>query len=129
MLHDHDVDLLSIWNGRVQAAIDDGTPAKIVWEDGLTTIHGLSIPKGAPKKKIAVEFINYCVDAKRQAIFPKYTASGVTNLRAYDYISSELAKNLPTSPQNVKKVIQQNTAWWTDHKEEAVNRFNEWLLS
>ena len=71
-----------------------------MWKDGLITIHGLYISRAHPyKKKIASEFINDCVDAKRQAIFPKYTASGVTNLQAYQLYHARACQELRPHPR------------------------------
>jgi len=129
LIHDHAVDLMAIWNGRAQAAIDDGAPVKIVWNQGISTVHGFAIPKGSPKKALGQQFIKFCADAKRQSLFPRYTASGPTNLQAYKYIDQALAQNLPTAPQNVAVLIEQDVAFWRDHKEELITKFNEWLLS
>jgi putative spermidine/putrescine transport system substrate-binding protein len=129
LLRDGGADIMAIWNGRAQATIDDGTPATIVWNQGLYTVHGFSIAKGAPKKSLGLEFIRYCADAKRQAAYTPFIASGPTNANAYKYIEPKLADTLPTGPKHVATLLEQNTAWWTDNKEEATSRFNQWLIS
>ena len=128
MLRDGDIEFIAIWNGRAQAAIDDGAPAKIVWNQGLYTVHGFAVPKGVPTKPLGVEFIKFCADAKRQAAYTPYMAGGPTNTKAFDYIEPKLASTLPSAPSYLASLLEVNTAWWTDNKDDAVNRFNEWLL-
>jgi putative spermidine/putrescine transport system substrate-binding protein len=128
LLRDGDIDFMAIWNGRAQAAIDDGAPAKIVWNQGLYTVHGFSIAKGAPKKAIGLEFIKFCASAERQAAYTPLLAGGPTNTKAFDYIDAKLAEKLPSAPKYLSTLLEVNTAWWTDNKDDAVNRFNEWLL-
>ncbi|MBV9858989.1 MAG: ABC transporter substrate-binding protein [Alphaproteobacteria bacterium] len=128
LLRDGDMDLIAIWNGRAQAAIDDGAPAKIVWNQGLYTVHGFSVPKGAPKKAIGVEFIKFCADPERQAAYTPYLKDGPTNTNAFKYIDPKLAASLPSAPSYLASLLELNTAWWTDNKDDAMNRFNEWLL-
>jgi len=128
LLRDGDIDFMAIWNGRAQAAIDDGAPAKIVWNQGLYTVHGFSIAKGAPKKAIGVEFIKFCASAERQAAYTPYLAGGPTNTKAFSFIDPKIAAKLPSAPSYLATLLEVNTAWWTDNKDDAVNRFNEWLL-
>lgn len=128
LLRDGDIEYMAIWNGRAQSAIDDGAPAKIVWNQGLYTVHGFSIAKGAPKKALGVEFIKFCASAERQAAYTPFLAGGPTNTKAFEHIDPKLAQTLPSAPSYLASLLEVNTSWWTDNKEDAVNRFNEWLL-
>jgi putative spermidine/putrescine transport system substrate-binding protein len=128
ILRNGDVDFMAVWNGRAQAAIDDGAPAKIIWNQGLYTVHGFSIAKGAPKKKIGIEFIRFCASAERQAAYTPHLAGGPTNTKAFAHIDAKTADKLPSAPKYLSTLLNVNTAWWTDNKDDAVNRFNEWLL-
>jgi putative spermidine/putrescine transport system substrate-binding protein len=128
LLRDGEVEFMAIWNGRAQAAIDDGAPAKIVWNQGLYTVHGFSIAKGVPKKAIGVEFIKFCASPERQAAYTPFLAGGPTNTKAFTFIDAKTTEKLPSAPKYLATLLEVNTAWWTDHKDDAVNRFNEWLL-
>lgn len=129
LLASGEVDMLPTWNGRAQTVIDDDAPVGILWNQGLYSIEGWSIPKGNPKADLGREFIKFCADPERQAAFTDKLAYGPTNPKAYDYISEERAKFLPTAPDNLKRMTLANQGWWGEHKEEAESRFNEWLLS
>lgn len=128
LLRDGGADVMAVWNGRAQAAIDDGAPVRIVWNQGLYTVHGFSIPRGAPKRTPAFEFIRFCASAERQAAYTPHLAGGPTNLKAYNFIDAKLAATLPTAPAHLGTLLEQSTTWWTDNKDDAVNRFNQWLI-
>ena len=129
MLQSGEVDMLPTWNGRAQTVIDASGPVEIVWNQGLYSIEGWAIPKGDPKVEDGKKFIAFCADPKRQAEFTKTLAYGPTNPKAYDHIPAERAKFLPTAPQHFDKLVLADQSWWGEHKEEAEQRFNEWLLS
>lgn len=129
LLHTGEVDMLATWNGRAQTVIDGGAPVSIEWNQGLYSIEGWAIPKGNPKVDLSRKFIAFCADPKRQAAFTSKLAYGPTNLKAYDYISAERAKVLPTAPQNIERMVLADQGWWGENKEAAEQRFNEWLLS
>lgn len=129
LLQTGEVDMLPTWNGRAQTVIDSGGPAAIQWNQGLYSIEGWAIPKGNPKADAGREFIRFCADPQRQAAYTELLAYGPTNPKAYDYISEERAQFLPTAPKNFEQMILANQEWWGEHKDEAEERFNEWLLS
>ena len=129
MLESGEVDMIATWNGRAQTVIDAGKPVGIGWNQGLYSIEGWAIPKGNPKAALGMPFIAFCADPKRQAEYTKTLAYGPTNPKAYDYIPPERAKYLPTAPEHVDKLILANQDWWGKHKDEAEQKFNEWLLS
>ncbi|MGO4854014.1 ABC transporter substrate-binding protein [Phaeovulum sp. W22_SRMD_FR3] len=129
LLQSGEVDMISGWNARLQAAIDSGAPAKIVWNQGLYSIEGWGLPKGGPKGDAARQFVAFCTKAEQQALFTDDLSYGPTNLRAYDHIDPERAKVLTTAPENLKGMTLANDAWWQEHKDEMTERFNLWLLT
>jgi putative spermidine/putrescine transport system substrate-binding protein len=129
LLKTAEVDLCCTWNGRAQAAIDDGAKVKIGWGQGIYTFEGFSIPKGNPKADIARKFIAFCANAKQQAIFAHHIAYGPTNPGSYEMIEKERAAILPTSPANLKQMFQLDHEFWAQNQEKAIERFDAWLLS
>jgi putative spermidine/putrescine transport system substrate-binding protein len=129
MLQDGEVDMLPTWNGRAQVVIDAGAPVEIEWSQGLYALEGWCVPKGNPKAALGKKFIKFCANAERQAKFASALPYGPTNPKAYAYIPAARAKNLPTAPDNFKRIVQSNTGWWGKNKEKAIERFNAWLLA
>ena len=129
MLKSGEVDICACWNARAQAAIDDGAPVKLIWDQHLWTPEGWSIIKGTPKADMCREFVKFAVDPDRQAIFTKHLAYGPTHPDAYKSIPAERAKVLPTAPQYLKSRAQVDDMFWAANKDKVTERFNNWLVS
>ncbi len=129
MLESGEVDMVPLWNARAQVIIDAGKPVGISWNQGIFALEGWVIPKGDPRADTARKFVAFCANAKRQAEFVSSLSYGPTNPKAYDYISPERAKYLPTAPANLKLMVQSSTEWWGRNKAQAIERFNAWLLT
>jgi len=122
-----EVDLIATWNGRAQAAIDDGAKFRIAWNQGISVVDGFSIPKGSPKASLAKEFIAFCANAERQAIFSKYISYGPTNPNAFKYIDPDRAALLPSNPKYVSSLVLQTPEAWAPVKDKAVEQFESWV--
>jgi putative spermidine/putrescine transport system substrate-binding protein len=124
-----DVDMISTWNGRAQAAKDNGAPVSVVWNQGLYSIEGWGIPKGTPRADAAKQFVRFCADAKRQALLTRTLAYGPTNKKAFDTIPKGRAALLPTAPENIKDMRLPSPQWWEANRQKVTERFNSWIIS
>jgi putative spermidine/putrescine transport system substrate-binding protein len=129
LLKTGEVDVLATWNGRSQAAIDEGAPAKIVWNQGLYSVEGWTIPKGNPKAKLGMRLIQFTANPERQAEYAKHIAYGPTNPSAYKSIAKDRAAILPTNPDHFDKLIYQSHEYWGPNQEKMIERFNAWILT
>jgi putative spermidine/putrescine transport system substrate-binding protein len=129
LLKTGEVDLCVGWNGRIQAAIEDGGKVKIGWNQGLYTFEGFAVPKGNPKADLARKFVKFCANAKQQSIFAQYIAYGPTNPGAYETIDKARAEILPTAPTHLKEMIQLDHEYWAKNQEKAIERFDTWMLA
>ncbi len=128
LIQSGEVDMISCWNGRSQAAVDGGAPVAIVWNQGLYSIEGWGIPKGTPRAEMAKTFVRFCADAKLQAAFTDDLAYGPTNLKAYDFIQPKRASVLPTAAPNIKNMVLPSPDWWHQNREKVTERFNAWVI-
>lgn len=129
LLQSGEVDMLSGWNARLQAAIDNGAPAQLVWNQGLYSIEGWGLPKGGPKADAARQFVAFCARPEQQALFTDDLSYGPTNLDAYQHISEERAPVLTTAPANLEGMRLADENWWQENRAEMTERFNLWLLT
>ncbi|MGO4330250.1 ABC transporter substrate-binding protein [Cupriavidus sp. 2TAF22] len=129
MLKSGEVDMCPTWNARAQAAIDEGAPVKIIWNQGLWSTEGFCILKGSPKAELCREFIKFTCDAQRQAEYTRRLAYGPSNPNAYKYIDPVRAKSLPTHPDNLATAIQIDARYWGNNKDRMTESFNTWLLA
>ncbi|WP_042264089.1 ABC transporter substrate-binding protein [Paraburkholderia heleia] len=124
-----DVDMISTWNGRAQAARDGGAPVQIVWNEGLYSVEGWGIPKGTPRADMAKQFVRFCADAHRQAILTRTLAYGPTNRDAFASIPAARADILPTAPGNLRDMRLPSPQWWQTNRQKVTERFNTWIIS
>jgi putative spermidine/putrescine transport system substrate-binding protein len=123
-----EVALCPTWNARAQAAIDEGAPAQIVWNQGLLGFEGFCIVRGGPKADLVREFIAFTRAPERQAAYTRHLSYGPVNPKAYEFIDAARAQQLPTFPANLATAVQIDTAYWGEARDAAVERFNAWLL-
>lgn len=128
MVSTKEVDIVSTYNGRVQVAIDDGAPFRIVWNQGIWAPDGYAIPKGGPNNKLAHDFLKFCARPDRQAEYSKWVPYSPGNPKAFEHIAPDRAKLLPTTPERVGNMVMENGAYWADNLEKVNARFNEWII-
>jgi putative spermidine/putrescine transport system substrate-binding protein len=128
LLKTGEVDMITNWNGAAQRAIDAGAPAKIVWNQNIAGVEGWSILRGTPRTDIARKFVAFCADPKQQSIFTKYMTYGPTNPNAFKYIDPARAALLSTNPEYRKTALLIDSDYWATHKDQAVERFDAWML-
>ncbi len=129
ILESGEVDMCDTWSARASAAIDSGAPVRMVWDQGVYSTDGWSIPKGTPRADLARKFVQFCLKPEQQAAYSSLVANGPTNEKAYDFIKPERAKILPTAPDNIKGLQMTDEAWWAKNRAKQYERFQDWLLS
>jgi len=129
LLKTGEVDICPTWNGRVQAAIDDGAPVAISWDQHLWSAAGWCIIRGTPTGDLCREFIKFAANAKRQAAYTPHLAEGPTNPNAYKYIAPERARMLPTHPEHYQKAVRVDYDYWGGAKDKVIERFNAWVVA
>jgi putative spermidine/putrescine transport system substrate-binding protein len=128
LLESGEVDMIWIWNGRAQAAIDGDAPAKIVWNQGLYELDVWAIPKGCQRLALAQRFIRFASDPVRQAAVSEGLAYGPANLDAFDTVPPQRAARLPTYKPNLAQMQPMNDTWWAANYARLTDRFNAWVI-
>ena len=120
-----EVDMVAIWNGRIQAAMADGANADFTFNQQVLNYDCMVIPKGAPNAELAREVVAKFISADYQARLPQHINYGPTNAKAFDtgIISDELAAQLPSSPENMENALVLDPAWWIPHIDELTERY------
>ena len=114
LMKDGEVDMTTGWNGRFDVAIADGAKTKYTYNQGLQDYDCFGIPKGAPNPDLAMKVIAEMSKPQYQADIPQYITYGPTNSKAYETgkIDAELAKSLPSHPDNASKLLPINQEWY-----------------
>ncbi len=136
LLADGEVVMTTAYNGRIfNAAVGEGKPFKIVWDGQIYENEMYAIPKGAPNKDQAMEFIAYATSTEglqAQAMHISYgparKSANATEILFKDG-KTVMGPNLPTAPENMANALETSADFWVDRDAELNERFNAWLAS
>lgn len=124
-----DVTMALAYNGRVSAALDEGRPLAILWENTLYDADAWVIPVGTPYPDLAHELIAYASDPQRQADFSNIFAYGPTVPAAIGLIDDARVSMLPAGDNLATALFLGSDAareFWQDNLEDLTTRFNTW---
>lgn len=121
-----EVDMLSMWTSRADAAKKEGAKVDFTYNNGLLSIQCLMVPKGAKNKENAMKIIAAMLTPDIQANLPHYVAYSPINEKAFSTgkIPPALAASLNSSPENRAKQVIIDVMWWADHGQEVQERFD-----
>ena len=134
LLADGEVVMTTAYNGRIfGAAIEEGKPFQIVWDGQIYENELYVVPKGAPNKDLAMEFIAWSTtteglraQASHISYGPPRTSANAEKL-IYKDGKTEMGPHLPTSPENMTNSLLTSSDFWVDHDSELNERFQAWL--
>ncbi|MBV4428927.1 ABC transporter substrate-binding protein [Clostridium tyrobutyricum] len=128
MLASSEVGLAAAWNGRIVDGKKKGQPIEIEYNQALVSSESWVVPKDAPHKKLAMEFINFASQAEHQAEFSKLIDYGPTNSEAYKYLSEDDKKRLGIFTDNSVTQIIVDSEYWGKNYNKVNDQFQKWLL-
>ena len=134
LLADGEVAMTTAYNGRIfNAAIAESKPFQIVWDGQIYENEMYAIPKGAPNKDKALEFIAYATSTeglRAQATYISYGPARKSALKeelVYKDGKTVMGPHLPTAPENMGNALETSADFWVDRNAELNERFNAWL--
>jgi putative spermidine/putrescine transport system substrate-binding protein len=116
------------WDGRVIVARESGAPIDIEYNQSFLTWTDLVIPKGAPNKELALQFLTYTLTPEAQAAVCNLMPYGPTNRIAFDLLSPDRAKVVSGGSQMQGKYIAIDNDWWAENLESVQEQFNAWRV-
>ena len=134
LLADGEVVMTTAYNGRIfNAAIAENKPFEIVWDGQIYENEMYAIPKGAPNKDAAMEFIKLSTSTeglRAQATYISYgpaRKSALAEELIYKDGKTVMGPHLPTAPENMGNALETSADFWVDRNAELNERFNAWL--
>jgi putative spermidine/putrescine transport system substrate-binding protein len=115
-----------------RAAVGDRKRLGVIWDGQIYDLDLWAIPKNAKNKDGAMRFISFATDPARLAAQAQLIAYGPMRKSALDLVGKhpvidvEMREFLPTSPDNFKKALKIDDAWWKTHGAGLAKRFEEW---
>jgi len=136
LLADGEVLMTTAYNGRIfGAAVGEGKPFEIVWDGQILDFDLFVIPKGAPNKELAMDFIKFATGTEplaAQASWISYgpaRASSAALVGKYKDGETDMGPHMPTAPENMTTALVNNFEFWADRNDELSEQFNAWLLA
>ncbi len=135
LLADGEVAMTTAYNGRIFNAIAaEHKPFKIVWDNQIYDLDLWAIPKGAPHKDLAMDFLAFSTATEQLAEQARWISYGPARKSSNALIgtyatdpSIDMKAQMPTAPENFKTAIQNDFEFWADNQDELNERFNAWL--
>lgn len=134
LLADGEVVMSTAYNGRIfNAAISENQPLEVVWDGQILDFDLYVVPKGAPNKDKAMEFIAFATDTQRLADQASWISYGPARKSSgalvgkYSDGKTEMAPHMPTAAANLGNALVNNFEFWVDKDAELNERFNAWL--
>ena len=130
LLADGEVDMLPIWNGRIEVLKEEGFPVEIAWDQGTLSVSCVAIPKGAPNKDLAMKAINLMISPEIQANLPQYINYGPANALAFDTgkIAEDKVATSPSAPEHLKVQAVISPSYWGERLTELDERWDAFML-
>jgi putative spermidine/putrescine transport system substrate-binding protein len=119
-------------NGRATQSIrDHKAPFEIVWNEALCDgqNQGWMVPVGSPNPIGGMKMLDMVGRAEHQAVFARALYYAPQNPRAFDLLSPDIARLMPTYPDNEKVAHMVNYEWWADNTAQVQRRFEQWVQS
>ena len=134
MLADREVVMSTAYNGRIfNAQVAESQPFVVVWDGQVLDSGIIGIVAGSPNLETARRFVQYATRTEVQAAVGRYISYSPARHSGTDLISTHLETgvdmhpHMPTSPQNLTRVLYNDWAWWSDYGDDVNERFSAWL--
>ena len=128
MLVDNEAVVGDSFNTRVEVIKKAGAPVAIEWNQGVYSLDYWFIPRGSKKMKNALKFIEFTLRPDRQAEFVTMVPVGASNPETYKLIPPERARDLPSYPENIKRMVRWDFNWWAENRDKVIEKWNTWML-
>ena len=124
--------MTTAYNGRLFAAITaENKPFQIVWDGQIYENEMYVVPKGAPNKDQAMDFIAFATTTeglRAQAELISYGPPRKSSLKEEILFKGSEFSMAPHSPtSNLGNALPSNFEFWVDHDAELNERFQAWL--
>ncbi len=121
------------YSGRIfRAALGARQRIEVLWDGQVYDLDVWAVPKDAKNKDAAKSFIAFASGPQQMAAQASLIAYGPMRKSAIDLVGKhpsidiEVKPYLPTAPNNFKKALQFDAAWWSTHGAELDKRFQTW---
>ena len=93
----------------------------------------IGVVAGTPRMEEALRYLAFATSAESQARIGRRISysparrSGAPLVTTHVTAGVEMAPHMPASPENAKRALRYDWAWWVDNQDEMNERFSAWL--
>ncbi len=129
LLQDREVAAGGLWASGAETLRESGTSVTLVRNQALVDRAFWCVSKGTPRAENAWKFIEFATQPEPMAGFCRDNNMGPMDERAFDFIDGNVAKTLPTHPDNIKISVWQDVEDVGERLTEMTKRFERWMAS
>jgi putative spermidine/putrescine transport system substrate-binding protein len=134
MLDSGRVAMTTALNARV-FGLDAEPKFRTIWDGQLYELDVFGIPKGDPRKKLALDFIRFATAPGQLAEEARYLPYGPARLSAVPLVApnpenhEDMRPHLPTAPMNFSRALAVDPDWWAKYGPALQARWDAWRKS
>ena len=123
----------TILNGDVFEAATHGNRLGVIWDRQLYEFEVFGIPKGYPKRAMAMDFIRFATQAENLAAVAGWVPYGPARASAQPYVGDNpdlkiaMTPFLPTTPEHFATAFAVDDEWWRLHGADVEPLWQAWL--
>lgn len=121
------VDMEILVQARTQAALDAGAPIKPIWDQTVTSIDGLAIPKGDPNAAAAEKFLSFVLQPTEQASMASIAGVAPVNLKSKPTYTAHGNEVNAFGPANTGTTVQASASYWSQNFNQISTQVTNWL--
>jgi putative spermidine/putrescine transport system substrate-binding protein len=121
------VDMEILVQARSQAALDAGAHIKPVWDQTVTSIDGLAIPKGSPHKEQIEKFFSFLLQPENSARMASLAGVAPPNKEAKPEYTEHGNEVNAFGPANTGTNVQADADYWGKHYNQVQAQVTAWL--
>ena len=132
MLEDGRAAFATILNGDVYDAAIHHRGLGAIWDGQLYELDVFGIPKGDPRRDMAMDFVQFATAAPQLAGVANWVPYGPARRSALDLVGKNpelgiaMRRFLPTAPEHFATAFAVDDAWWQSHGAEIAARWQVW---
>jgi putative spermidine/putrescine transport system substrate-binding protein len=132
MLNDGRAAFATVLNGDIFDAAQHHRPLGVIWDRQLYELDVFAIPKGDPKRDMAMDFIRFATAAPQLARVAEWVPYGPARRSAVAQVGKNpelgiaMRPYLPTEPANFSTAFAVDDAWWRSHGDAIASQWRAW---
>lgn len=129
MLSDNEVAMGAMWTTRLSAAIDQGAPVGIQWNQNAILVQAYGIPKRARNIEGAEKFVDYSSSSTVQKRWLSQYKAIPINVKAYGATAHSLMDPKTNTPWTKAEGFLLDVEWWANNRSKVSDYWSKWIIS